>query len=807
MRMSYRFFILFFNLLLLFCISHSAYIFIIPSDNIKLEDAQDTGKLLLLDEGKAVILSDTTSPPLPISGNYDIYGPISDKTELFYVYNPLNIDLSDIIIMSRYKIDIGSEKFIITGNGAIDEEVRYRGADSYKLLPYIKSTNSQFTPPEIKYNPLIDSIIERVSPPENYKIDDNLSSIPTRYSYSNDVDIATYFINDKLSAWGYDTRIFDYQYNIQDQCWIEDIHRLTDRSEFWFPMRSGYIFHSNDGGLSFDRSQCKILGTAIYFLNNKKGWVAGYSKQIAKTDDGILWRTIDTGFNYRFSDIYFINENTGFMTTRDGFIVRTDDGGDTWRVIYNTTNYSLLSITFADETHGFACGENSTLLITTDGGSTWNLKDLPVSNVALRKVFFLNQNEGWIVGSGGVMLHTGDGGENWELKRQGSEYLLSIDFINSNEGWCCGISGVIMHTTDGGNTWTNQNSGTQDSYLFGIIAFGNNIVFCVGTGQILRTTDGGDNWQKVNLGEFAKLNWKDVVASRMGTEYPDEEIILVAHYDSISDLPWDRAPGANDNGSGTTAVLSIAKALQDIQTKRTIRYLLVTGEEEGLNGSRAYAQWARKNNMNIVAVLNMDMISYLDDNNIDVDITSNDLYKWLGDYIFNIGDLYLPDIRKYTYQGRGGSDHIPFWENNYPAVMSIEHAGSHWYPYYHTTSDLMTYLDFDFQSLVTKLNMATTLTLAEPIGIGSAGIEPEIIVFPNPFNIGSAITSGVVFSGVSDYRTISIYSISGDKIDEITIDGKDSVLWDVSSTIKSGIYLWVINGDSGTKTGKLAIIK
>jgi len=809
MRVSYKFFVLIFNLLLFLSISYSAYIIITPSDNIKIEEALETGRLILLDEQKAIIISDYASPPLPISGTFDVYGPISDNTELYYVYNPLNIDLNDIIKMSRYKIDIGDSKFIILGNGSIDEEIRCRGADSYKLLPYVKSINSQFTPPEINYNPLIDSIIERVSPYENYKIDDHLSSISTRYSYSNEIDNATHFIKDKLREWGYDTRLFDYQYSLQDQCWIEDIHRLSDRSEFWFPMKSGYVLHSDDSGLSFERSQCRILATAIYFLNNKKGWIAGYKRQISKTDDGILWKTIDTGFDYLFSDIYFISDNTGFITTRNGIILRTDDGGYTWRVIYDTVDRGLFSITFTDENHGYACGKMSTLLITTDGGNAWNEKELPVSNVELRKVFFLNQNEGWIVGFNGTILHTSDGGKNWEVKRQGSEYLLSIDFINNSEGWCSGTFGVIMHTTDGGNTWTNQNSGTSDSYLFGIIALGNNTVFCVGTGQILRSTDGGNNWQKVDLGEFGKLNWKDVVASRMGTEHPDEEIILVAHYDSISDLPWDRAPGADDNGSGTTAVLSIAKALQDIKTERTIRYLLVSGEEEGLWGSRAYAQWARKNNMNIVAVLNMDMISYLDDNSIDVDIANNDLYKWLGNYINDVGDIYLPELKKYVYLGGGGSDHIPFWENDYPAVMTIEHAGSHWYPYYHTTNDLITYLDFDFQSLATKLNMATALTLAEPVGIGRVGSEPEVVVFPNPFNMSNAITSGIVFSGVSDYKTISIYSISGDKIDEINIDGKESVLWNVTGSdgVKSGVYLWVISGVSTIKTGKLAIIK
>ncbi|MGQ9705375.1 MAG: YCF48-related protein [bacterium] len=809
MRILFRYFSLFLISSISFGVSQSAYIIFTAQENIRIEEALKTNCLLLLEENKAVLISNNHVPPISINGIYEIYGPISEDTGLYYIHNPFNIDLSDITTLSRYKIDISDEKFIITGTGSIDEECRNRGAESYKLIPYKTSLNISFEPPDINYNPLIDSVIERVSSSENKKIVEHLASIPTRYSYSSNINVATYFIKDRLRGWGYDTRLFDYQYSLQDQCWIEDIHCLGDRSEFWFPMRAGYVFNSDDYGLSFDRSQCKILATAIFFLNDKKGWIAGYQKQISKTDDGVMWRTIDTGLNYRFSDIYFINENTGFMTTRDGYIVKTDDGGEKWNIIYNDTTNSLFSITFTDSLHGFACGGGTTLLISDDGGNTWNKEDLPVGDFVFRKIYFFNQNEGWIVGSGGVILHTFDGGKHWEIKRQDNDYLLSIDFIDSNEGWCCGTNGVILHTIDGGNTWISQESGTKDSYLFGIVALGDGNAFCVGTGQILRTDDSGNNWKKVDLGEFGKLTWKNIIASKVGTECPDEEIILIAHYDSISDLPWEKAPGADDNASGTSAVLTIAKTLQDIETKRTFRYLLVSGEEQGLWGSRAYARWARDAGMNIIAVLNMDMIAYLDDKIYDIDIAYNELYKWLGDYIFEVGELYLPELEKYLRTGGGGSDHIPFWENGYPATLTIEHAGSHWNPYYHKTTDLPEYLDFDFQSYVVKLITATALTLAEPVRISTPSEKKEIVIFPNPFVSSNTITPGIIFTGLSNYRTISIYSILGDKIDEILIDGKDSVLWEISNlnNISSGIYIWVASGDNKIEKGKIAVIK
>src|ERR1700756_4835370 len=70
-----------------------------------------------------------------------------------------------------------------------------------------------------------------------------------------------------------------------------------------------------------------------------------------------------------------------------------------------------------------------------------------------------------------------------------------------------------------------------------------------------------------------------------GTTKPDEVVILGAHLDS-----WDLGTGATDNGTGSMAVLEAARALEKlgVKPKRTIRFVLFSGEEQGLNGSKAY---------------------------------------------------------------------------------------------------------------------------------------------------------------------------------------------------------------------------
>src|SRR5260370_523707 len=83
----------------------------------------------------------------------------------------------------------------------------------------------------------------------------------------------------------------------------------------------------------------------------------------------------------------------------------------------------------------------------------------------------------------------------------------------------------------------------------------------------------------------------NTVAEITGTEKPEEVVIVGGHLDS-----WDLGTGATDNGTGSMAVLEAARALQKlgVKPKRTIRFVLFTGEEQGLNGSRAYVKAHQK---------------------------------------------------------------------------------------------------------------------------------------------------------------------------------------------------------------------
>ena len=107
------------------------------------------------------------------------------------------------------------------------------------------------------------------------------------------------------------------------------------------------------------------------------------------------------------------------------------------------------------------------------------------------------------------------------------------------------------------------------------------------------------NWTN---GGFSGSN---IEATIKGLDSESDEIYLICgHYDSVS-----RSPGADDDGSGTVGVMAAAKVMSTYTFNHTIRFVTFSGEEQGLLGSKVYAEESYEKGENIVA-LNLDMIGY-----------------------------------------------------------------------------------------------------------------------------------------------------------------------------------------------------
>ncbi len=184
----------------------------------------------------------------------------------------------------------------------------------------------------------------------------------------------------------------------------------------------------------------------------------------------------------------------------------------------------------------------------------------------------------------------------------------------------------------------------------------------------------------------SKESSENVVAYIEGYEFPEEVLIISAHYDHLGKNGEIVFNGADDDGSGTTALMEIAQAFQKAKEngygpKRSILFLHFTGEEEGLFGSKYYTSHPIFPLKNTIADLNIDMIGRVDEKHkndpnyiylIGSDKLSNDLHKLSEtankkytrlklDYTYNKDK----DPNRFYYR----SDHYNFAKNNIPVIF------------------------------------------------------------------------------------------------------------------------------------------
>lgn len=247
----------------------------------------------------------------------------------------------------------------------------------------------------------------------------------------------------------------------------------------------------------------------------------------------------------------------------------------------------------------------------------------------------------------------------------------------------------------------------------------------------------------------------DAVAIQLGSERPDEVVIVQGHIDSrVSDVmdATSDAPGANDNASGTALVLEAARVLSRRKFPTTVVYAALSGEEQGLYGGKLLADYAAKQGWKIKAVLNNDIVGgsrgsdgVVDDRHVRLfsegvradatDATRAAARRFGGEndspgrnlsrYIAKLaaggatsGGLAVRQVWRADRMGRGG-DQAPFLEAGYPAVrfsVAIE-------DYEHQHQDLRTQngikfgdtmdeMDFPYLARVTRLNVAAVAALA-----------------------------------------------------------------------------------------------
>ncbi|MGQ9802161.1 MAG: M28 family peptidase [Candidatus Saccharicenans sp.] len=231
---------------------------------------------------------------------------------------------------------------------------------------------------------------------------------------------------------------------------------------------------------------------------------------------------------------------------------------------------------------------------------------------------------------------------------------------------------------------------------------------------------------------------RNVIAEVTGQTYPEQVVIICAHYDSTSDQRWTLAPGADDNASGTSAVLEAARIVASRPLDFTVRFILFSAEEQGLIGSLRYVQEKLDPAENILGVINLDMVAYADYLPEDLDVIGNRSSGWLVDRLAALSVTYGPvQGKKIIDASFVYSDHAPFWDRGISAICAIEDASVP-NPYYHKTTDTVDTLNFDFYRAAARGCLISLVDLAQVI-------RPGYPATPRNFNL-SLSTQASIFN-------------------------------------------------------------
>lgn len=252
------------------------------------------------------------------------------------------------------------------------------------------------------------------------------------------------------------------------------VYKSVDKGETWdslsFSVGTEYTSQSR-----FENAHFKNADTGFLTSSNP-------TKLHLTYDGGKTWKSIVPGqYSYDYiSDVQFLTSNIAYLcseTYSSSAISKTKDGGNSWEDIWRSTNTNLVftQIYFVDELTGYASNREQ-LYKTTDGGKTWLLNYSPVDSKKITDIWFVNAKKGFFVDDYSYIGTTNDSGKTWSLSLLPTYISFgsnAIKFYNEQVGYITagnpigpGNYGYIYQTIDSGATWQLINNTSGNSIVF-----------------------------------------------------------------------------------------------------------------------------------------------------------------------------------------------------------------------------------------------------------------------------------------------------------------------------------------------------
>ncbi|MBD3377274.1 M20/M25/M40 family metallo-hydrolase [candidate division KSB1 bacterium] len=654
-----------------------------------------------------------------------------------------------------------------------------------------------------------------------------LQSFGTRFEYTRQRQNAGRYLFNKLQDTGLMTRYDKYSYQAPLMSVL--VHNPYTES-IWIGGGKGILAESRDPLLNEWSVRLETGDDFIndlLFIDSMHGWAAGSIGRLYRTiDGGKTWQTMASGEQDYLDGLFFVDSATGWVISfkeygNNSRILHTRDAGDTWTVQYSSP-HPLEELIFISPDSGFAIGNNGTLAKTIDKGETWTTSDL--GNYMFEDIQFVDSRTGFIIGgyfsqgvTTSVILRTRDGGATWQEIYSGSnQYFFGMDWLDPQTGWISGWRGDLLRTNDGGAHWIPVDQG-ENSFI-DVQVVDKETRYTITSRAIYVSMDDGENWKSTEPRPFYHTS-ENIYATLRGSVYPDSSIIIGAHYDSYSTNPYLYAPGADDNASGTSGVLELARILSAMAPKYTLEFWLFSGEELGLFGSKHAAESMRQKEKPLKAMINLDMIAFTNRTSGQVRIQGNQQSEWLVSLL--TGMAKYTELTPVDVIMKGGpSDHYHFQEQGYDAVFLIE-SNEPFNPFYHSPKDEFETLSMPFHAEIVRLVLAGLVSLNDlPLSVQdpfvNQDVPEEFVLFPaypNPFN-GTTTLSYHLPAGT--HVRLDVLNTQGQYVTTL-VDaeqpaGTHRVIWNgndlLGQQVSSGVYLTRLQaGENMQQAGKMVLVK
>lgn len=539
---------------------------------------------------------------------------------------------------------------------------------------------------------------------------------------------------------------------------------------------NGKILKTSNGGIAWDTvaSGTRNDFESVFFVNDSIGWAVGKLIVLKTTDGGKNWVN-----QFRFAlgtDVHFTSLNTGYVTTSNGVLFKTTNGGGTWTTDTIAANQSIKSISFADANNGWVLSDFVKLRKTTNAGTIWNL--ISKGNIEqIRDVFFTDTSTGWAVGEAGTIMRTTNSGENWALLNRTTNDNLNSIAVNTTpdkqvvSGCIVGDSGRLLRTIDNGVSWsdipplTNQNLNSVFNIAETYWAVGNNAI-------VLKSVDGGQNWLVKNIPDTTDLNSVFFINADTGWSVGKLGLIYKT----------------TDGGENWKRIVSIFKnELFDVYF---------------INDTTGWFVGANK------TILKTNCGG----NCLEIDSIAVQSYQ-----------ISPAPTRTNYYSVKFANDSTGWIVGSGGVILKTINAGKKWFLSQSPTLNLYTSAEFKSENIGWVVGSNGTIlktstgggTYIDPVNPPTPPAIPVPVLlpnYPNPFPSKGEIETQIGYEIFeSSHVTLKVYNVLGQYIetlvDEYQEAGKYYGVKFSSANRPSGLYFYVLKTNKGIKAGSMMLVR